>query len=82
MIRNPVQDRAHAVLANAEVNVATFRIVPREIAAVLDVVQCRSMQIGAAAHEQGHRLRDRLQRFTAGFARGQFRVFRKFWNLR
>ncbi len=69
------------MLANAEVNVATFWIVAREIAAVLDVVQRRSVQIGAAAHEQGHRLRNRLQRFTTRFARGQFRVFGKLRNF-
>ena len=81
MIGNAVQDRAHAVLADPKANVAAFWVVAREILAVLDVVQCRSVQICAAAHKQRHSLRDRLQRFAARFARGQFRILRKFRNL-
>ena len=81
MIRDAVENRAHPMLANTESDVAPARIVPREIAAVLDVVHRRSVQIGAAAHEQRHRLRDRLQHFAAGLARGQFRILWKVWNL-
>ena len=57
-------------------------VVAGEIAAVLDVIQCRSMQIGAAADEQRHRLRDRLQRFAPGFPGRDFRVFRKLGDFR
>src|SRR6266849_9692705 len=49
VIGNAVHDRAHAVLANTKMDVATAGIVPREIAAVLDVIQGRSMQVGTAA---------------------------------
>ncbi len=60
VIRDAVEDRAHTVLPNPEPNVAAAEIVAIKIAAVLDVIHCRSVQIGAAAHEQWHRLRDRL----------------------
>src|SRR5712692_7855120 len=51
VIRNTVENRAHAVLANAEANVAALWIVARKVLAILDVVQCRSVQVGAATHE-------------------------------
>jgi len=53
-----------------------------EIAAVLDVIHCRAVQIGTAADKQRHRLRNRLHYFAAGFARGQFRILGKIRNLR
>ena len=81
VIRDAIENRAHAVLANAEPDVAAAGIVAIKIAAVLDVIHCRSMQVGAAAHEQRHRLRNRLQYFAASFARGQFRILRKLRNL-
>src|SRR5438093_7050090 len=71
MIRNAVQDRAHAVLANSEANIATTWTIAGEIATILDVIQGRSMQIGAAADEQRHGLYDPLQRFTPRFTRSQ-----------
>src|ERR1700724_740101 len=49
VIRNAVQDRTHAVFANAKANISALRVVAREIACLFDVVQRRSMQIGAAA---------------------------------
>src|SRR6266576_840868 len=57
VIGNTVQNRAHTVFANAEVNVTTFRRVARKIATVLNVVQGRSVEVSAAADEQRHRLR-------------------------
>src|SRR5215471_20985620 len=54
MIRDAVEDRAHAVLANAETDVAASEIVAIEITTILDVVHCRSVEIGAATHEQRH----------------------------
>ena len=43
-----------------------------EIAAVFDVVQSRTVEIGTPADQQRHGLRDRLERFATGFARRQF----------
>src|SRR5438094_7066229 len=60
VIRYAIQDCAHPMLANAEADVTATRSVPREIAAVLNVVHCRSVQIGAAADQQRHCLRDWL----------------------
>ena len=77
VIRDAIQNRAHPMFANAEPKVAAAGIVAREIATVLNVVHCRSVQIGAAAHEQRHCFRDRLQYFAAGFSSGEFRVRRK-----
>src|SRR6266567_947427 len=51
VIRNPIHDCAHSVFADAEADVASAGIVPGEIATVLDIIQGRSMQIGAAAYE-------------------------------
>ena len=82
MIRDAVQDRAHAVFTNPEADVSPTGIIPVKIAAVLDVIHRRSVQIGAAAHQQRHRLRDRLQRFAAGLPRSQLRILRKLRNLR
>ena len=67
---------------NSKPDIAPLRILASEIFAVLDVVQGRAVKIGAAAHEQRHRLRDRLQGFTARFAGRQLRVLGKFRNLR
>ena len=60
VIGDPVEDRTHPMFANAEPNVAPGGRIAPEVAAVLDVVHCRSVQIGAAADQQGHRLRNRL----------------------
>src|ERR1700693_6262622 len=49
MIRNSVHDRAHAVFANTEMDVAAGWSVAGEIAAVLDVIQRRAVEIGTAA---------------------------------
>src|SRR5258705_11083855 len=49
VIGNAVHNGAHAVFANAEANVTALRRLARKIARVLDVVQGRSMQMGAAA---------------------------------
>src|ERR1700745_1244010 len=51
VIRDAVENRTHPVFANAEADVATARVIAIEIAAVLDVIHCRSVQIGAAAHQ-------------------------------
>ena len=77
VIRNAVHDRAHAVFANSEMDVAAVRIVAGEILAVLDVIQGRAVKIGAAADEKRHRLRERLQGFAPGFAGREFRVRRE-----
>ena len=82
VIRNPVHDRAHAVLANAEVNVATALRFAGEIAAVLDVVQRRSVKISAPTDEKRHRLGERLESVAAGFAGRDLCVSRKRRNLR
>src|SRR5437899_13016891 len=49
VIRDAVEDRAHPMFANAEADVAAARSVPPEIAAVLAVIRCRSVQLDAAA---------------------------------
>ena len=82
VVRYAVEDRAHAMLAYPEANVAPAGIVAAKIPAVLNVIHRRSVQISAAAHKQRHRLRDRLQDFAAGFASRQFRVLRKLRDLR
>ena len=41
---------------------------------VLDVVQGRAVEIGAATDEERHRLRDRLEDFAPGFARRELGV--------
>ena len=82
MIRDAVENCAHAVLANTKPNVASAGIIAVKITAVLDVIHSRSVQISAAAHQHRHGLGDRLQRFAAGFARGQLRIRRKLGNLR
>ena len=69
------------MFANTEANVASAWILAREIAAILDVIHGRSVQIGAAAHQQRHRLRDWLQYLAASFSSGQFRVRRKLGDL-
>src|SRR5262245_11112953 len=48
MVRNAVKNRAHAVLANAETDVASPEIIAIEIAAVLDVIHGRTVQVGTA----------------------------------
>ena len=57
------------MFANAEADVTPARVVAIEIAAAVDVVHCRSVQIGTATHEQRHRLRNGLQYFPSGFSR-------------
>src|SRR6266516_8008334 len=66
VIRDAVEDRAHPMFANAEADVAAAKSVPREVAAILDIIHFRAVEISAAAHQQWNRLRDRLQRFAAG----------------
>ncbi len=77
VVTDAVHDRAHAVLADAEVDVPALAVVAREIFAAFDVVQGRAVQIGAAADEKRHRLRERLERFAPGLARGDLRVGRE-----
>ena len=43
MVGNSIHDRAHPVFADAEMNVAALWRFAGEIAAVLDVIQCRSV---------------------------------------
>ena len=69
------------MFANAEADVTPAEIIAVKIAAVLDIIHGRSVQIGAAAHQQRHRLSDRLQRFAARLARRKFRVLRKIRDL-
>src|SRR5207302_5089786 len=38
------------------------------------LLEKKNVQIGAAAHQQRHRLRDRLQRFAASFSPSQLRL--------
>ena len=54
MVRDAVEDRAHPVFANAETDVAPAGIITIEIAAVLDVIHSRTVQIGTAADQQRH----------------------------
>src|SRR6266481_6762869 len=77
MIRDAVEDGTHAVLANAETDVSSAEIIAIKIAAVLDVIHGRTVQIGTAADQQRHRLCDWLQHFAAGFTRGQLRILGK-----
>ena len=78
VVAHAVHDRTHAVLPDSEMNVAAFRLVTRKIASVLDVVQSRAVEIGAAADQKWHRRGQRLQNIAAGFARRNLRVARKF----
>src|ERR1700726_3084334 len=82
MIRNSIHDRAHAVFPNTEMDVATGWSVTGEIPAILDVIQRRAVEIGAAADEKRHRFRNRLKRFASRLACRELRVLRKLRDLR
>ena len=58
-------------------DVAAARVVAGEIAAALDVVQRRAVQIGAAADEKRHRLRKRLQTSLPALRVASFASFGK-----
>ena len=51
MQRDPVEDRAHPVLADAEVEIAAGVVAALEIAAVLDVGEGRFVEVGGAAEQ-------------------------------
>ena len=55
------------MLTNAETDVTAGEIVAIKITAILDVIHCRSVKIGAATHNQRHRLRDWLQGYSDQF---------------
>ena len=82
MIADAVQDRAHAVLADAEVDVATGWVRSRKIAPVLDVVERGTVQVSAPADQDRHRLGKRLECFASGFAGREFGVVRESRDLR
>ena len=71
--RDAVQDRAHAVLADAEADVAPGAVSGLEVVVagleVADVVERRAVEIGAAADEQRVLLGQRLEHVLAGLAR-------------
>ena len=56
-----VHDRAHGVLADAEVKIATFVVLAGEVTSPFDVVEGGAKEIGAAAHEERHGLGDWLK---------------------
>ena len=82
MIADAVHDRAHAVFADAEVDVATRRVRSSKIAPVFDVIERGTVQVRAAADQEGHRLGKRLERFASGFAGREFGVVRESRDLR
>src|SRR5580700_4630026 len=57
---DPVQDRTHRMLTDAEVEIASTIVVAGEVAAVLDVGEGRFVEVGRAAEEVPHTLRDHL----------------------
>ena len=77
VVGHAVQDCAHPMLADTETDVAAARIVTSEIAALLDVIHGRAIEIGAATDQIRHRFRDRLKHFATRFARRQLRIERK-----
>src|ERR1700738_4116332 len=81
MIADAVYDRAHAVFANPEVDVTARIVVASEIAAALDVIEGRTVQIGAAAHAKRQRFREWLQHVPPGFARRELGIIWKRRNL-
>ena len=67
--RHAVADRAHAVLANAEMHVAAARRRRAERFGPLDRRLGRRREIGGAADEPGAHLGDRVDHLAGGFAR-------------
>ena len=49
------------MLTDPEVDVAALIVLAGEVSSSLDVVERRAEQVGAAAHDQGHGLGDRLE---------------------
>ena len=80
--RHAVHDRAHGVLANAEVEVACAVIVLLEITFAVDQRLGRGIQIGRATHQVRNVLRHRVQHLRVRLARGQsLRIRRERRNI-
>mmetsp|Transcript_14469 Transcript_14469/g.42539 ORF Transcript_14469/g.42539 Transcript_14469/m.42539 type:complete len:487 (+) Transcript_14469:758-2218(+) len=69
-----VEDGAHAVLADAVVEVAAGVVVLGEVADALHVVLVGAVQVGRARQVEGHLLRNRLQHLGTRVARGDARA--------
>ena len=73
MRRDAVEDGAHAVLADAEADVAPGAVPGLEVVVaglqVADVVERRAVEVGAAADEQRHLRGERLQHVLPRLAR-------------
>ena len=65
-----VDDRAHRVLADAEVQVAPAVGAPLDAVGVLDQRQRGGRQVGRSAHQLGHALRRPLDDLVGGLAGG------------
>ncbi len=70
MVRHAVGDRAHAVLADAVVEVPALARLAVEGAGAFDRVHRRLGEIGVAADQPRHRLRDRAERVAGRVAGG------------
>src|SRR5262245_7972092 len=51
VIRDAVKDGAHPMFADTGSDLRSARVITIEFAAAVDVVHCRSVQIGTAAHQ-------------------------------
>ena len=71
--REPVQDRAHGVLANAEMQIAAARRVGFEIAGAFEreAGLGRGREIGGAADQPGIMRRDGVEHLAGGVAGGE-----------
>ena len=65
-----IHNRAHGVLADTEVDVATLVVLKGEIPSPLDVVERGTEEIGATANQERHRLGNRLKCDAPGFTCG------------
>ena len=81
VVGEPVHDRAHPMLANAEMDVAAGVILGLHVAAVLHVGERGGVEIGGTAHQAGQELRrlldDGLPVLARGFRRGRVRDRRR-----
>ena len=80
--RQPVQDRAHGMLANAEMKIAAARGVSFQIARSLECEAClgRRSEVGRAADKPGVVRGDSVQNLAGGVAASNtFRVGREDW---
>ena len=77
MVGNPVHNGTHPVLANPESDIATGPVLGIEVFVALNVVQSRSVQIGAAADHERQCLRHGLQNVTSRLAGRDFAILRE-----